>query len=221
MEEQNIPQSQVSPHPLSNILLIVLVGLVMFGIGLGTGYLLFSNKAQSLPTQNTQQVMQSSPTQVPSPPPLPDDTHFYIEAVKIGDVVGSMKIEKLGGYKSDNASYDNAYVEFSGKETITGEVLYHKPASFGGEKVCMQNLDDASIAKMPKIRSVTVPNPPAGGRMFFCFTNLELAKKQLVTNTTKDTQGIATITLDKYKMQRFPVDSWDLADFISKVKYIC
>lgn len=73
MDNPNTPQpvtSQVTqqpetppPIPRSNILMIVVISFVMLGAGLIGGYLLFSNKSQTVPTQTEQPVTQISPTE--------------------------------------------------------------------------------------------------------------------------------------------------------------
>ncbi len=149
----------------------------------------------------------------PSPTPFMDDSiKFDVENAKVGDEVGGMKIIKLRGYKEEKATNDSAFVDFSGKVTITGEINYTKPGGFMSEAVCMGNLDKNSQAKMPKLSSqISVP-------IGFCFNQLELARKLLVKDLTQEGQGQATVTIDNYKIQWYPVEIYNLADLIAVVK---
>jgi hypothetical protein len=147
------------------------------------------------------------------PSPVVDNTiKFDVEKAHVGDKVGDMEIVKLRGYKSDTATNDSAFVDFKGKTTVTGDIMYNLPGGQMGELVCMQNLDAESQAKMPKLSSqsyVTVS---------FCFDDLENAKKLLVKDVNIENQGVKTVVIDDFKIQWFPIEIYNTAKLISLIK---
>jgi hypothetical protein len=75
MNEQAIPNQQVAkkaaapslPLLSSHIFIMVVVGLVMLGIGFGTGYLIFADKTPQIHSENVQKATLISPTSLPTP----------------------------------------------------------------------------------------------------------------------------------------------------------
>lgn len=161
----------------------------------------FPKKQQKIITDNSQ---------VSTPEPVIDNSiKFDVEKAKVGDKIGDMTITKLRGYKSERATADSAFVDFTGRVTITGDVIYN--GSQRGEVVCMQNLDYGSQSKMPKMTSQFYVN------VSFCFTDLGLAKKLLVKNMDQENQGQAKVIVDNYKIQWFPTEIYNTADLVSVV----
>ncbi len=145
-----------------------------------------------------------------TPEPVVDNTiKFDVEKAKVGEKIGNMTIIKLRGYKSEQATADSAFVDFKGEVTIKGDIIYNNPERQGGELVCVQNLDKDSQGKMPKLTSQFYVS------VSFCFNNLDLAKKLLIKNLNKENQGQATVTIDNYKIQWFPVEIYNTADLIA------
>ena len=138
-----------------------------------------------------------------APTPVNDATiKFDVVKAKVGDKVGTMTITRLNGWKAEKPTYSNAGAGFKGQVTITGDVFYNDPESYGGENVCINNLDDNSLSKMPKMTSETVKN------IFICFSNTEYAKSLLGTNLIEGPQGRKTVIIDNYSISFFPVDSY-------------
>lgn len=77
------------------------------------------------------------------------------------------------------------------------------------ESICMTNLDNESLAKMPKMITDT-------RAIWFCFTDLEKAKTMLDV-TRKETQP-ATVSIDNYKIVYYPSEVVNTADVLSVEK---
>jgi len=148
----------------------------------------------------------------PGPSAVIDSTiKFDVEKAKVGDTIGKMTITKLGGYKADKATNNSAFVNFTGQVTITGEVDYSHGGELG-ELVCMKNLDSESQAKMPKLTSQYYVS------VSFCFDDLDNAKKLLVKNLNSENQGQATVVIDDYAIDGFPIEGYNTAKLISAVR---
>jgi hypothetical protein len=137
---------------------------------------------------------------------------FDAEKAKIGDKVGTLEIVKISGNKSAQATSDSAIVEFKGKLSITGEILYTQPGGQMGEIVCMNNFDAESQAKLPKLSSQSYVE------LSFCFDDTKEAKKRLVTDQSNRSQGIKTVMIDNYKLLWFPSEVYNTATLLSVVK---
>jgi hypothetical protein len=198
---------------LAIILVIILVVISLFS--LTNLNHLFGYKIQLPELQNLRQkILPSQPSEVvktsPQATPLADNTiKFDVERARVKDQVGTMTITKLRGGRSDNPTSYSALVEFKGKVTLTGDYFYVKPGGLMAEAMCFQNLDEASLAKMPKMTSDT-------RAVWFCFNDLGKAKKALIKNDAET--GPATVVIDNYSIFYIPSEVYNTADLISVVK---
>lgn len=135
----------------------------------------------------------------------PDPTiKFDIDIVKIGDKVGTMTITKI----DENSKGD--FVSFKGQVVLSGEV-YDNPEWASGEIVCIENLDEESLSKLPKI------NGDDRGSANICFNNMQDVKKIFQNNEKRKS---ATILIDNYQINNgyFIGALYDNATFISWIK---
>jgi len=103
-----------------------------------------------------------------------------------GDLIGSMTVVRT--------SFDDRFdprrivgIQFSGTVRVTGEYQkFDEEDAFVSGEVCMGSLDGASLDKMPQASG-------DGRRLWFCFTNTEVADQLL-----SGEDGTATVFIDDY-----------------------
>lgn len=132
---------------------------------------------------------------------------FYsLDAVKIGDRVAGLRVSALGSVtKRTKRNPDNATTTFMGRVKLTGTVTHHADdVGFLGGSVCMDELDAASIKRLPREKN-------DGRDTWFCFDNPTHAKKLL----GKEKQIRATITISSYTDVHFGGEAWNEAHLVS------
>ena len=141
------------------------------------------------------------------PVPIIEDgsIKFDISEASVGGKIGSMRIAKLSGMKSDSATENSAIVNFKGQVEVTG-VIQYQDGGFMAEAVCLGDLDQASLSKMPKMASDT-------RTVWFCFNDLEEAKK-LGLHKKSNT----TVVIDNYTIVYYPSSVYNTADLVSVIK---
>lgn len=145
---------------------------------------------------------------LPTPTKTIDNTiKFDVAKSKVGDRIGNMTITNISDVQVDEPP--SAKVNFKGKVVVTGKVRYTNPDGYGGESVCMDNLQSDSLAKIPKMTFDTRD-------IWFCFNNLDAVKKSLVKSNKEN--NIATVTIDNYSIVYYPREVFNTADFVSIVK---
>lgn len=132
--------------------------------------------------------------------------------IKLGDRVGSMTVVKTDtalksppGRKQLPKSEKNLSVAFKGKATINGS---WDRREFGGDIVCMTNLDNASEAQLPRLKNDT-------RAQWFCFSNDKLAKSIF---GPLGANGIATVIIDSYNYVFADADVWNEARLVRAIK---
>lgn len=187
---------------------LVLGAVVLFAIAaiLFLGQI-FGSK-EDIPDQKYPEArMESAESQYATPSatlPVVDNTiKFDVEKAKVGDKLGGMTIIKLGGSKSNIPTANSAFVQFKGKVEVTGKISYFEPGGFMAEAVCLGDLDEDSLAKMPKIISDTRV-------VWFCFNDLEAAKKLRLHTETKP----VTVVIDNYLIIYHPSEVYNTADLV-------
>lgn len=135
---------------------------------------------------------------------------FYSsDTVKIGDRVAGLRVSALETVtKRTKRNPDNASTTFTGRVKLTGTVTrYADDDGILGGSVCMQDLDAASLRRLPREKN-------DGRDTWFCFDNWAFAKKLL----GKKNQMFATVIISSYTDVQFGGEAWNQAHLISLTK---
>lgn len=189
-------------------ILFVLV-LVVFLAGCSE-YEIDTGNPDKVPVENGQTPDSSTKT-------FPDNK-FKLEDVKPGDKIGDMTILSIGAFSANMEapaknlpmSIDNVIIKYKGEVEVSGDYRYYKEGEgIIADIVCMDNLDSASIAKLPKVEGSQKTN------YLFCFSNDSEAKKQF---GPAGSSGKATVVIADYVNVYYPAAGWDTARLVKVVK---
>ena len=124
---------------------------------------------------------------------------FELDKIRAGDEIAGMTVRVV-----DGAPYGRIY--FSGEAEITGSYDYYgEDQAFFGGLVCMRELNEQSLAKLPK-------NIGDARNIWFCFSNQDLAKTEL---GPIGSSGLATVTIDNYVVDNRESEVWNVARLIN------
>ncbi len=142
------------------------------------------------------------------------DNEFKLAKVKVGDIIAGMKVKFIRSFEGydippNYLSVDDLSIGFSGEVTITG--TYHNdkvdPQTGFGGTVCFDSLDEQLKDKIP---SVVWNNE----YIRFCFSNQDLAREIF---KPEGSEGIATIVIDDYVINKLPAEVTDKARLVKVV----
>ena len=139
-------------------LILILVGVLVIAVAAGGAY--YFGKSQVLKPQNPVVISPASTPQrgeQTQQPTYPDTNknEFNINAIKVGDNIGSMTVISIEPYDNSGGSISdsNVKVSFKGKSIITGSISCSSDSSDPGlNHIVMNNLDIISKAKVPKMQ---------------------------------------------------------------------
>jgi len=131
------------------------------------------------------------------------DNRADINNIKVGDKIASMTVVSIMPYKSYNPLLEGNYkIKFNGKIEITGHYIYYGEGDMLENKICFDNLDNASKIKMPQLKG-------DDREIWFCFNNENFAKDAF---QPKGSSGKATILIDNYTINMYGSEVWNTAD---------
>jgi hypothetical protein len=132
---------------------------------------------------------------------------FEVEKIQVGDKIAGLQVTSVAPFDAaySKIAADNAYVNFSGKATVSGTFhnYYSQEVGFFYDQVCF-DVDESSRQKLPQI-SGDERTP------WFCFSNNDFARKQF---SPDGSAGNATIVIDKYNLVSYPSEVWNSAELI-------
>lgn len=186
--------------------LIIVVALITAGlVGFGVWYWQQQEMRKledSYKTQITKPKTSPSPSLSPSPTISPEEVtnnEFELDKVKVGDKVVGMTIVSIEPY----------LIKFSGETTITGTYKYYGDnEAFLANNVFFENLDSASLSKIPKVVSDT-------RNIWFGFSNQDYAKSIF---GSKGSFGTATIVINDYTINLAQSEVWNTATLIKVIE---
>jgi hypothetical protein len=139
--------------------------------------------------------------------PLPRDALIFDPAtVKVGDILGGLRVERVD---IDRAVGDMGYVgdvRFDGEVTISGERMNH-PDFPEVRAICMR-VDSVSVRRLPRF-------PDDTRRTWLCFENRDEAARRL---GEAGTRGPLTVVIDRYQTVRHFSDVYDTAMLVRVVE---
>ena len=135
--------------------------------------------------------------------------------VAVGDKLGSMTVvsaaplnpEYPKGRMGVEVTPDNAHIVLKGPIEVTGKYTGHYESAMGYDGYCMSDFDAESLTRLP-----TLPNAAPVPYPWFCFSNSEVARRQL-----GEKEAQVTIIIDNYDLKSYPSEVIDTADFVSVV----
>lgn len=127
---------------------------------------------------------------------------FEAKELKVGDQVGAMEVvsvEKASDQAGQELSDNNVSVVFKGEVAVSGTYVERTGLQEGA---CLENLDDASRNKLPRVEDDERSN--------FCFSNGDEAETRLEGN--QDQQ--VTVVVDDYNYVYYPSEVTNTARLV-------
>ncbi|MCG0239375.1 MAG: hypothetical protein L6E13_09275 [Firmicutes bacterium] len=123
----------------------------------------------------------------------------------MGDTVGGLRVVRMeGAYLDEDRTLFSGIIEFSGEVTLSGTYIHYPPEEeFVGGQVCFDQLDEASLARLPRARGDE-------RYLWFCFTNREEARQALAPAGV----GEATVVIDGYTINLQHTETWNTARLV-------
>jgi len=125
--------------------------------------------------------------------------------IRVGDTVGGMRVVRMEGVHLDeDRNNPDGIIGFSGEVTLSGTYVHHPPEDeFLGGMVCFDQLDEASLARLPRARG-------DDRYLWFCFRNVQWAREALAPAGV----GEATVVIDEYTIDLSDTETWNAARLV-------
>lgn len=109
-----------------------------------------------------------------------------------------------GTYLGQDPADFSGTIAFSGEVTLSGTYIHYSPEEeFLGDQVCFDQLDEASLARLPRARGDE-------RYLWFCFTNREEARQALAPAGVGET----TVVIDGYTVDLQHTETWNTARLV-------
>jgi hypothetical protein len=194
-------------------------------LGLSTLFLLSACMETAVPSESQEETKQENfkvpeiPQKEPETNKIPTSNKFKLEDVKVSDKIGDMTIVSVDPFSkfmdpnsNSPVSSDNVIIKYAGQIQVNGNYTYYKEGEgILADIVCMDNLDQASLAKFP----IMEVSPGNERTTWFCFSNDAEAKKQF---GPVGRRGKATVVIDEYTNVHYPTEAWDTAKLVKVVE---